>query len=396
MSIQVSEWASGGRLAACALVVALGLSGCSPSIEAGESQGSAVSESSGDQTDWLSAGVLTIDAQVEGVSSDGQSGLIFDVLVDDVLASIDTYYFGGGEYVTPDVSGGDRITVHEGAPALDAQLEDGRFFFVLQVDGTPEDVAAGRDAHGFETPYFVLAVFDSTWQLVDAQRPLYPQLVEILALYPESLEGVGQLIADARAQFEAMLVYAGSSSAGGAAEVTTPGPLGEWRRAHGYEHEAIQDATAEVVAATPPELRQLPTQVEDFWPDIEESLGVGRLVEWHMEVEVGSSFAGTYHWIGIRFPGVGVIGPFSTETGPVVPVSGFGPPAGPVEIVGWTQPDMLVDLSKAEVLLRLSASEWQPADYLWFDASEKVEAYKVETLTEQAAVARSVDLAGDR
>lgn len=391
-----SDWKLKVRSAgatAVALVLVVGLAGCSAAQGTYER----------DLTGWVDGGPVTIDAQVEGVSGDGHMGEIADVVVMQVLDSSDTYNFGYDAYPTPELVVGDHIRIREGAPTNHVSLKDGRFYFVLQIYGTPEDVAAGRDAEGFDAPYFVLGVFDQTWKLIDGQRDLYPQLQGVLALYPGGLDGVRQLVADAYAKREAMAPYnvpltpENAALAESAPNVTTPGPLGEWRRAHGFER---PDATptadiAAQVAATPPDRRQLPTGQEEFWPNIEESLGVSELVQWNLWVDVGKPFTDAYQWLGLRFPGVGVVGPFNTEVGKPIGVVGYGPPSGPVEIVAWSG-QSIDDLSAAVVLMRVSPTEWEPSQYLWIDATSNVGDYTIETLSEYDAQMRITELASKR
>lgn len=214
---------TGAVLAAVVLIV--GLTGCSPR-----------SPYNRDLTGWLDGGPVIIDAQVEGVSGDGHMGKIADVVIVQVLDSSDTYRFDAS-YPTPNLAAGDHIRIREGAPTNHVSLRNGRFFFLLQIYGTPQDIAAGRDAEGFNAPYFVLGVFDPSWQLIDGQRDLYPQLQEVLALYPPGLDGVRQLVADAHAK------YAGQAAD---SDTTTPGPLGEWRRATATNRPAIPDTQADL------------------------------------------------------------------------------------------------------------------------------------------------------
>ena len=139
----------------------------------------------------------------------------------------------------------------------------------------------------------------------------------------------------------------------------TPGILGEWRRARGLEPvgppgNAAQQALDRWLAR-PDQQRQLSDILDDLPPGADIALGV----EWvwrEAAVVIDSDLRERYEWIGLRFSGIGVIGPVHLDPdAPIQPILGWGPAAHVVQIVAWSGEEP--EPSNADILG--SAADWR-------------------------------------
>ncbi len=86
--------------------------------------------------------------------------------------------------------------------------------------------------------------------------------------------------------------------------------------------------------ATPAEARALSDQLVDIPAGADQALETEWV--WHEAMLVRMGSLASYKWVAMRFPGIGVLGPFRAPSGePAVLIFGFGPSGGVVEIVGW-------------------------------------------------------------
>lgn len=335
-----------------------------------------------DPTASLGGVVWIVDGEVLGLGSGPHGSQTLEVRVNDVLWRRDYYFLWGERFDTPVVESGStiRVTVFERSTKADLA---GRMFLGLDADGTPEEFAAGVDADGL-SPYGLRVAFDPDWNLVEAPHGAFDAVSEVLDLYPgQGLERVVALVDDAwvglEAENEAAMAEMAAADPAKAPRFVppaTPGPLGQWRRAHGYEVDEAQrevdearQAGGELAAwlAQDPVRRQLPTIPEDFPPGAEDALGVGRFVERRGVVVVDDAFLKVYVAVGVRVPGIGVLGPFFVDPSGIGDASGLMPPGRTVEIVAWTQ-DEVSDLADAEVLATVTPRAWKPGSDLWVEA----------------------------
>lgn len=352
-----------GRLFAVMAIVAMVVVGCS-SQPNGEAMVC-------DPTFALGASQWVVEGHV--VDQGGTKNLrLLDIRVQDVLWTRDVYYWIGVKYDTPRLESGSVLTVDLPEPSTRTSLTDQTLVFVLQAAGTPDELAAGTGVNG-EVVYSIRLVLDKNWNLVEARNYTLGAYQEVFDMYPGS--GLGRLVAlldDAWPAYassnESFIAVGGSEASTQAIEVQTSGPLGEWRRAQGCESARIAQTSSDDLAAwmaAAPEQRQLPDVVEDLPAGAEAALGV-TLEARQVAVNVDDEFRSRYKWVGLRIPGVGVIGPYFVEGSEPIGITGLLPSTRTIEIVGWTG-DTVDNLADADVLGTVPSNTWTLGEDLWIE-----------------------------
>lgn len=112
------------------------------------------------------------------------------------------------------------------------------------------------------------------------------------------------------------------------------------------EDESIDVLTAWL--AIPPAERQLSDILVDIPRGADERLGIEWA--WREAIIVDEGGLGDYPWVGLRFPGVGVLGPFAVDPGTPTTVIGFGPADHPVEVIVWQHDPVEGDPTAVEVI----------------------------------------------
>ena len=293
-------------------------------------------------------------------------GRELDLEIVDIVFQRSEYEWSGEAFSTPRLSPGQHILAHVSAPSADIGLEGRRVFVALQAAGAPDELEAQVRRNDGKSPYAVIMLFDDQWRLVDAATGYLDQYAEVYALYGQGRDAALALIADAIAGREARdeAVAAGRRPL----EVTTPGPLGEWRRELGVEGpppEPFSSDRLEAWLADPPEARQLFVTDDEVIPGADRAVGVDGWVPREVVIADVADLAAAYPWVGLRFAGVGVLGPFGlrTEDGPdsgAVSLFGYFPAGMDAELVGWTS-TTFPDLATAEVIATFPSSLWGEA-----------------------------------
>ncbi len=322
-----------------------------------------------DATGYLAATTWVVKAEVLQQDDLPPGYRYLDLRIDDVLFEKPSYV-SWVEYPTPDLPVGTVLPAMLVAPSTGVDLEGQQVFAALQAAGSPEELKAGKPEGDGVRPYAVIMVFDPEWNLLDAATGYFDQYSEVYALYGKGKDAVLALIGDALAAREARDARNEAAEAGlPAPDVVTPGPLGEWRRAKGFEGDASESTPAdrlEAWLADPPDARQLFITDDELIPGADAAAGVDGWVRRELVVTDVSDLAAAYPWVGLRFPGVGILGPFGlrtedgSETGPV-PLFGYFPAGRDAELVGWTS-TAFPDLTTAQVITTLSVDTWADAE----------------------------------
>jgi hypothetical protein len=186
-------------------------------------------------TQWLVRG------QVVNQKHWGPSGYELTVQVSDVLWTRDYYYWIGKRYDTPEITAGSTLKMSFADPTLGRDLEGRTLIMGVQAAGTPEELAAGTGEH-LEWVFSVRLVFDSDWHLIDAANGGLNVLREVLRIYGNpGQDRVVALLNDAWVGYaadEAFIASKETAPEDGTKRpvpTTAPGPLGEWRKAHGCD-----------------------------------------------------------------------------------------------------------------------------------------------------------------
>lgn len=324
-------------------------------------------------TQWTLEGQVTEQSKVNGI------GTLIDVQVSDVLWTRDVYYWIGQKYDTPQIKSGSSLEILLPGPSASADMRDRSLIFVVQAAGTPEELAAGKGTH-FVAVFSAHLVLDTNWNLIDARNGTLDTFREVQDLYPgQGLSRIVSLVDDAWSGYSArnethptsqQADQGGQGVATASVTTTTPGPLGEWRRARGCESAGqTQDVAAQLQSwmAIAPERRQLPDVAEDLLPGTEAALGV-TLEERQAVIVVDKSVMSDFTWAGLRVPGVGIVGPYFIDPSGVVGIDALFPGSHNVEVVAWAG-DTVKDLADAQVLGTLSPATWSPGKSLWIDAA---------------------------
>ncbi|GIU91578.1 MAG: hypothetical protein KatS3mg011_0484 [Acidimicrobiia bacterium] len=354
------------------LVLLLLVSGCSGSV-GGE-------DNVGDPSGWIGAVSWVIEADV--VSHSGGGGVDeLEVVVRDVVFARDDYYWLG-RYPLPALEAGGTLKVELSGPTQGIDFTGETVILAVQAAGTPDELAAGVRRDG-GLSHSVVMVFDNTWSLVEAGGGHYQVYREIWSRYvPHDGGSLIRLLDDARVQlaYDNEQVLAAEETDGGRPDrdrfenrPSTPGPLGEWRRERGFEPPtggadgAGEDGLGDWLAVDPAR-RQLPLIVEDLPPGAEQAIGGDVLVPREAVVTLDDRAAATYPWVGLRFVGVGVLGPFRTHSDGPVPIDGIGGTVSPVQVVVWNS-ETIEDLADAIVIAEIPAGTWKPGTRLLLQIS---------------------------
>ncbi len=328
-----------------------------------------------DTTDYIAATTWLVEAAVKA-QTDGpgapQIGLRvvarqFDLEIVDVLLERPEYGWQGEVFPTPHLQTGDAVQARISAPSSDVDVEGRRIFFALQAAGDPAELEAQIRRNDGERPYAIIMMFDEEWRMIDAATGYLDQYSEVYSLYGQGRDAALALIADATAGREAKdeALAVGRQPL----EVTTPGPLGEWRRALGVEGPQPEPSPSDRLEAwlvDPPEVRQLFVTDDEVIPGADRAVGVDGWVQREVVIGDVADLAAVYPWVGLRFPGVGVLGPFGLrteegpETGPV-PLFGYFPVGVDAELVGWRS-STFPDLAAAEVIGAVPVAVWEAGD----------------------------------
>lgn len=206
-------------------------------VVAGESNGG------GDPSDWIGAASWVVGAEVVSHTTDGDPLDELELAIRDVVFAQDEYYWLA-RFPVPELEAGSRLRVELAEPSQSVDLTGHEVFIALQASGTPDELRAGTREDG-ALAYSAILVFDRDWNLVEAGGGHFDTFTEILAEYePVDRSAVLALIADARVTHEHDNEWAigviESDETEEAPERArerpqTPGPLGEWRRARGFE-----------------------------------------------------------------------------------------------------------------------------------------------------------------
>ncbi len=329
-----------------------------------------------DATDYLAATTWLVEADVVAQEDIPPAYRYLDLVVTDVLFQ-KPVYVSWVEYETPELPVGTPVPAMLVAPSTKVDLKGRRAFVALQAAGSPAELERGVTEGDGLRAYAVIMVFDEQWRLIDAATGNYDQYAEVYALYGQGREAVLGLIADAIAGRKARDARTEALEAGlPAPEATTPGPLGEWRREKGVEgppSEGTASDRLEAWLADPPEARQLFVTDDEVIPGADVAAGVDGWVQRELVIADVTDLAAAYPWVGLRFPGVGILGPFGLrteegpETGPV-PVFGYFPAGTDAELVGWAS-TTFPDLTTAGVIATLPADTWAEAESVTIDVT---------------------------
>lgn len=294
---------------------------------------------------------------------------LLDLRVDDVLWTRDVYYWIGVKYDTPPLAPGAVLAVDLPEPSTKTSLTDQTLIFVLQAAGSPDELAAGRGAHD-EVVYSARLVLNRNWELIEARNYTLGAYQEVFSMYPGSgLDRLVALLDDAWPEYaasnESFIAESqlpsgeGSEASTPAAALQTPGPLGEWRRARGCTNAQVAQTGSDDLAAwmaTAPDSRQLPDVAEDLPEGAETALGM-TLESRQVAINVDDEFRSEYTWIGLRVPGIGIVGPYFVGGSGPIGIAGLLPSTRAVEIVAWTG-DTVDNLAHADVLGTVPPDAW--------------------------------------
>jgi hypothetical protein len=317
--------------------------------------------SDGDPSGWL-GGTTWIAAATVSDTGSGQSSGSLELRLSDVkvLSAYPVYYWLG-EYRTPSLDDFHPLWVELTIRSARHDYRSMRVHLVLQATGAPEELVSGRRVDG-ALAISVLMILDEQWTLLEAGGGYTEVYTELLELYGEPGQGtVEALIADARPGIE-WANRPGAPNPEGQDEPRPPtrGPLGEWRRAQGYE--TTNEPTYEIEIAEwfgrHPDERQLPTTEGEYPPEFPAMLGTDPLLSWQLNVVASSEWRATHPWVALRFRDVGIIGPFSTGLDDLIPISGLGPDSTG-EFIAWTSLDF--DLGNPDLVQPLDAN-WRPPE----------------------------------
>ncbi|GIU91509.1 MAG: hypothetical protein KatS3mg011_0415 [Acidimicrobiia bacterium] len=342
-----------------------------------------------DATGYIAATTWLIEADVVAQEDVPPGYRYLDLVVTDVLFQ-KPVYVSWVEYDTPDLPVGTRIPAMLVAPSTKVDLKERRVFVALQAAGSPAELERGVTEGDGLRAYAVIMVFDDQWRLIDAPTGYYDQYAEVYALYGQGRDAALGLITDALAGRKARDARTEALEAGlPAPEATTPGPLGDWRRAKGFESGPIEPTPSdrlEAWLAVPPEARQLFVTDDEVIPGADAAAGVDGWVQRELVIADVSDLAAAYPWVGLRFSGVGVLGPFGlrTEKGPQtgpVPLFGYFPAGTDAELVGWTS-TTFPDLTTGDVIATLPADMWAGAESVMVDVTgDPTVGFRVRTAT---------------
>jgi hypothetical protein len=354
------------RITALALSMGLLLGACVDSIPRGDP--------GGDPTNWLGATAWVVEARVTSQDDASRQRRHIDFVVLDVLYQAPTYFWSG-EVATPTLVRGETVLAVIPQPSTEVDLVGETVYIALQAAGDPSELEAMVRSTDGERPYVATLIVGSDWNLIEAAGEHFDVYREVLALYGKGREALLSLIADASVPLRASNRAALRESEMSEEELeqsspipvpTTRGPLGEWRRANGYEGEVQAAVSLEEWLAVPAEERQLFMIEEEVIPGSAAALGFEGWIERELVVVNPSELTVRYPWIGVRVPGVGVLGPFSLSSEVETSISGLLPAGLPIELVGWTE-SLDPDLEAAEVIGVLPETLWASGDTAWVE-----------------------------
>lgn len=338
---------------------------------------------------WLVSGVVV---KVDDVGF-GHSRLTIDVGSVEVLS--DTYRHFDLVYVTPSFPTIDgQATVEHYEPETSIDLV-GRDVHLLLQAFEPLDMVLAGEGTG------VVAIFDEAWVPIEASGydGTVQALRDLLPAYGQSPDAVKSLIADAqagrtardlaRAQAaereaaeNAILVWDDDTTADlddqfplTATPPTTPGPLGEWRRANGWEvvnDDFVEDDVAAFLA-TDHTKRQLPITEDEMPPELQDALGLGPWKPVRVVVDRAILPEGA-GWVGAYVADLGLLGPFHLDDRMGVgEVSGLIPEGASMALVTWGVSDS-PEIGAWQTLIGLAAVGDVPSgSATWVDADGSIE-----------------------
>jgi len=321
------------------------------------------STASEDDTAWIGATTWLVEATVTRRDDRPHNIRNLDLEINGVLFSQPTYWWLK-EFPTPELRPGDVVRAELIDPSTDIDLVDRHVFVALQAAGEPGDLSVGVRAVDGRQAHAIIMLFDPEWNLIEVAGGLMGQFSEVYALYGKGKDAVVALIEDA-----AEVLYASNRSGGVGPRPSTPGPLGEWRRALGVEGTQPEPSPSDRLEAwlvDPPEVRQLFVADDEVIPGADAAVGVDGWVQREVVIGDVSDLAAVYPWVGLRFAGVGVLGPFGlrTDEGPetgAVPLFGYFPVGVDAELVGWRS-STLPDLAAAEVIATVPVAVWDAGE----------------------------------
>lgn len=350
-------------------------------------------EQGGDPTSWIGATAWLIRADIVAQEDVREETRHLDLVVKDVLFQSPTYFWLN-EFQTPALVADEKVLADITLPSTRIDLLNQSVVVALQAAGEPADLEAGVRSNDGERSHSAILILDAKWNLIEAGGNHFEVYRNVLQLYPSNPNGVLSLIADAsvklNADNEAFLAERDLTpdeleAVPDQPRALTPGPLGEWRRANGFEFPANSDqVTAESLDRwinTPPEERQLFVTPDEVIPGSDAQLELDGWVEREMVITNSDTVSEKFSWLGVRFPGVGVLGPFSStaEEG-FVTLYGFAPLNHSAELVGWVG-SSFPDLTQAVVISPVPEPLWGPSNVIWIEIlGNELTGYSIEAV----------------
>jgi hypothetical protein len=329
-----------------------------------------------DPTGWIGATAWLIRAEVAGQADVRKETRHLELMIQEILYTSPTYFWLES-YPTPPLAPGATVQADVTLPSTRTELRGRQVFVALQAAGDPVDLEEGTRAVDGERSYSAILIFDTNWRLIEAGGQHYDAFTEVIDLYgQQGPDHVIALINDAAGRLQSenqrFLAERDRSTEELASAASTPlgptrGPLGEWRRSKGFEGSQEPTPDLEEWLATPAESRQLFVLEEEVLKDSDSRLDIGAWVQREVIIRSVQDISGAYPWLGLRFPGVGVLGPFASkaEKG-LVSLYGFAPVSRDAELVGWTSRSFPA-LDSAVLIARLPSTMWSTSDEVTVD-----------------------------
>lgn len=347
--------------------------------------GMAFGGSSGDHADWLGGATWVVTATVDDTRA-GWSAGVFELRLTDVevLATHPVYYWGAEHRTPAFTEAGDGWAQLSVGTRLRAPTGQ-RVHLVLQATGEPDELAAGRREDGAPA-IGVILLLDEDWRVLVGAGGHTRQFAELLALYgTPGLDAILALTADARVHIE----WSNRQPSDPALEEprpTTPGPLGAWRRANGWEHDpdapSHEEQRLEAWLTQDPATRPLPDVDDGDFPldALAAALGTDTLVDWRVQLVGIDAFHREYPWVGLRLVDVGLYGIHSTTGHDSLEFSTLGPTDADAELVAWRRADgNMVDRARPDLVVPLRG--WRPPDAVLVDFAASTEQPSMQTTT---------------
>lgn len=270
-----------------------------------------------------------------------------------------------------------------------------RVLLALLGTGTRAEQLAGEQENG-ALVLAVVMILDEDGNLLEAVSRNTELYRELLALYgPPGLDAVISLVDDGRtlAIWSANRVDPDDPDNPDfdpgplPPRPATPGPLGEWRRANGWESDpdapSPEQQQFEAWLASDPATRLLPDIDDGELPldELAAALGTDTLVDWRVYLLHIDALERDYPWVGLRLVDVGMFGLLNTAGHRVLDFSTLGPPDAAAELLAWREPDsQAVDLTRPDLVVALPG--WRPPDVVLIDLRDSLERPAIRTTDE--------------